>query len=86
MLAGEIIFIEEPKWNRNEITIENVINMAIVGVNYNNNLKNIIHLHVDSRIQKCYRSYYSLRDVGFSLPIKSYLHKINVSTCTFTCI
>ena len=61
MLAGENIFIEEPKCNLNGIIIENVINMEILGVNYNNNLKNIIY--VDSRIQKCHRSYYSPRDV-----------------------
>ena len=56
--------------------IENVSSMDILGVAFNNNLKHSIH--VNNRIQKCYRSFYSLRNAGFSYPgvhsdVKSYI-------------
>ena len=52
--------------------------MDILGVAFNNNLRH--STHVNNRIQKCYRSLYSLRNAGFSYPgvhsdVKSYMWK-----------
>ena len=56
----------EHQWKLGNNIIENVSSMYILGVAFNNNLKN--STPVNDRIQKWYRYFYSLRNVGFSYP------------------
>ena len=78
MIVGHHKFYAEPRWKLGTNIIENVSSMDILGVAFNNNLKHSIY--VNNRIQKCYRSFYSLRNAGFSYPgvhsdVKSYMWK-----------
>ena len=76
MIVGYHKFYVEPQWKLSNNIKENVSSMDILGVAFNNNLKN--STHVSNRIQKCDRSFYSLRNAGFSYPgahsdVKSYM-------------
>ena len=76
MIVGKHEFMDEPIWMLGSETIDNVNTMETLGVVFNNDCNNVNH--VDVRIQKCYRSYYSLRNVGFAYPgvnsdVKTYL-------------
>jgi hypothetical protein len=77
---GENKFKDERTWTLTENNFENVHCMDILCVKFNDNFKD--NDHVYSRIYECYRSYYSLHNVGFSYPgldtcsnVKSYLWK-----------
>jgi hypothetical protein len=76
MIVGNNILFGEPQWYLGTESIENVKSIEILGVVFNNECKG--ENHVNTRIQKCYRSYYSLRDAGFCYPgtntdVKTYM-------------
>jgi len=75
IVSGESLS-NEPVWQLNGDTIENVSSLDILGVTFN--AKN--DLHADNRTTKCRRSFHSLRNIGMSYPgcasdVKAYLWK-----------
>ena len=78
MSVGDTRFYDYPKWLLGTDTIENVNSLDTLGVILNKDCNS--YNHVNTRVQKSYRSYYSLRNFGFSYPgvnsdVKAYLWK-----------
>ena len=65
-ISVDILLSVEHQWKLGNNIIENVSSMYILGVALNNNLKN--SNPVNDCVQKWYRYFYSLRNVGFSYP------------------
>ena len=77
VIAGNCL-AEEPKWFLNNVAIENVCKLEILGVHFSN--VNGDKNHVENRTTKFRNSFYSLRDVGLAYPgcdsnVKAYLFK-----------
>ena len=66
MSRGKKCFVTEPIWYLKNVPIETVSNLDILCVNFNCNAK--YDNNVQTRIQKCSRSVYSLSNVGMSYP------------------
>ena len=63
---GHRYFNTDPVWYLKDVPIETVTNLDILGVNFNYNVK--YDDYVQTRIQKCKRSVYSLSNIGMSYP------------------
>ena len=55
-------FVTSPKWYLNDVVMDTVTKLDILGVTFNNNFKT--YEHVQNRVQKCRRAFYSLNNVG----------------------
>jgi hypothetical protein len=74
MISGNHCF-DAPKWHLNGEKIQVVDSLEILGVTFDNR-----NSHIESRVSKCRRAFYSLRDAGLAYPgcstnVKSYLWK-----------
>ena len=66
MSVGDTRFYDYPKWLPGNDIIENVDSLDTLGVIFNNDCNS--NNHVNTGVQISYRSYYSLRNFGFSYP------------------
>jgi hypothetical protein len=74
MVIGANHLNNEPMWKLGGTAIENVASLEILGVVFESSCTS----HVNTRVEKCRRSFYGLRDIGMSYPglssdVKSYL-------------
>ena len=66
MISGQHNLLVDPKWYLNNVMIENVDEMDILGVTFSST--GGATSHVRKRADKCKRSFYSLKDAGMSYP------------------
>ena len=59
-------FVSDPVWHLKGVPIETVKNIEILGVNFTSTVK--YDDHIQTRIQKCKRSVYSMSNVGMPYP------------------
>ena len=76
MVVSGDCFVQQPRWFLNNLAIDNVDNLEILGVHFDSNNAQ----HVNVRSEKCRKSFYSLRDAGMAFPgchtdVKTYLWK-----------
>ena len=76
MSRGKKCFVTEPIWHLKNVPIETVSNLDILGVNFNCNAK--YDNYVQTRIQKCTRSVYSLSNVGMCYPGLNTVSKVHL--------
>ena len=66
MVTGRVKFISEPRWTLNDNLIDNVSSLDILGSTFTSS--GFSTLHVEKRIQKFDRAFYSLKESGLSYP------------------
>jgi len=76
MISGNALFTASPQWFLNDKPIDTVPALDVLGVTFGSNCS--FTQHCESRVEKCRRSFHSLRDAGLSYPgantkVKSYL-------------
>lgn len=76
LIVYENMLSEKPKLYLGQDVIENVKSIEILGVEFDNEGKS--GRHVKTRVQKCYKSFHSLRHAGFCYPgtnteVKTYM-------------
>ena len=59
-------FVTKPIWYLNENITETVTRLEILGETFTNN--DTCSDHVQNRLQKCRRAFYSLRNIGMNYP------------------